>query len=161
MSAVEASSVRVVTMADGTLRLTVDVEPRFAVDAFRLFGAPGTAVALAALKPGMPEPEQPAAEQKGGALAILAGRWCNEMMFQTWLQKAFPQPWKVREEQSLRSIAPRYNPATVAANVVRDVCGVQSRAELDHNADAAEKFHRLIRGPYSKHLIAAGVTVDV
>lgn len=37
---VEASSVTVKTMADGTLRLSVDIEPRYARVAFGLFGSP-------------------------------------------------------------------------------------------------------------------------
>lgn len=37
-------------MADGTLQITVAVDPRHATDAFKLLGMPGTPVALAALK---------------------------------------------------------------------------------------------------------------
>lgn len=48
---VEASSVRLSTLVDGTLRLVVEIEPAKAVDAFRLFREPGTPMALAALKP--------------------------------------------------------------------------------------------------------------
>lgn len=50
-SVIEGSSVRVQTTSDGTLRILIDIEPRDAQTAFRLFGSPGTAVALAALKP--------------------------------------------------------------------------------------------------------------
>ena len=46
---IEGASARISTLADGTLRVTVDIEPRDAQAAFRLFGTPGTAVALAAL----------------------------------------------------------------------------------------------------------------
>jgi hypothetical protein len=52
MSAIEATFVKVAgTLADGTLRLVVDVEPRNAQAAFALFNSPGTAMALAALVP--------------------------------------------------------------------------------------------------------------
>lgn len=52
MSVIEATFVKVAgTLADGTLRLVVDVEPRNAQAAFALFNSPGTAMALAALKP--------------------------------------------------------------------------------------------------------------
>lgn len=50
-SVIEGSTVRVQTTSDGTLRIQIDIEPRDAQKAFRLFGSPGTAVALAALKP--------------------------------------------------------------------------------------------------------------
>lgn len=48
---IEGATARVSTLVDGTLRVTIDIEPRDAQAAFRLFGTPGTAVALAALKP--------------------------------------------------------------------------------------------------------------
>lgn len=47
--AIAGATARISTLADGTLRLIVDIEPRDAQAAFRLFGSPGTAVALAAL----------------------------------------------------------------------------------------------------------------
>ena len=50
MSAIEATSVKVATLVDGTLRVTFDIEPRHARDAFALFGAPGSEMALAALR---------------------------------------------------------------------------------------------------------------
>ena len=49
---IEGSSARISTLVDGTLRLIVDIEPRNAQAAFVLFGTPGTAIALAALRPG-------------------------------------------------------------------------------------------------------------
>lgn len=47
---VEGVSVSCKTLADGTLRLTVEIEPYKALDAFALFHMPGTPLALAALK---------------------------------------------------------------------------------------------------------------
>jgi hypothetical protein len=39
-------------------------------------------------------------------------------------------------------------PSQHAAQYVRDVCGITSRAELDHNAAAAALFHTAIRIPF-------------
>lgn len=133
MTAIEATFVRAQTMVDGTLRLIVDVEPRDAVAAFGLFGQPGTALALAALKPGAqpePEPERP----KGGHLAVLAARWCESPIF-----------WRFLDSHGF----PTSN-AAEAANHVRSYCGVDSRAELDHNGSAALIFHSDFRLPYMK-----------
>ena len=47
VGAVSGSTTTIKTMADGTLRVSVDIEPRHAQTAFTLFGAPGTPVALA------------------------------------------------------------------------------------------------------------------
>ena len=47
LSAVLGATTTMKTLADGTFRISVDVEPRFAQQAFALFGAPGTPIALA------------------------------------------------------------------------------------------------------------------
>jgi hypothetical protein len=39
---------------------------------------------------------------------------------------------------------------------VLEECSIDSRVDLDHSDEAAELFHRNIRGPYSKWLIATG-----
>jgi hypothetical protein len=49
MSVLQGSSAGVKDLADGSLRITIEFDPRFAKDAFALFGARGTPVALAAL----------------------------------------------------------------------------------------------------------------
>lgn len=128
MTVIEASAVRVQTMADGTLRLVVDIQPTNAQSAFRMFGSPGTPVALARLKT---KPEQHASEApKGGPLARLAGQWCQLPTFWAWAGVA---------------------DAEAAAAYIREACGVQSRALLDHNADAAASFHT-IREAFAEHL---------
>jgi hypothetical protein len=144
-------------MADGTLRISFDIEPMHAQDAFKLFAAPGTPAAIAALAVGYAavndkvndivdkpnrcnstELEKP----KGGPLAKLAGMWCNEPEFWQWLE--------MDPDNAAHS-------ARGAAACLYAICGIDSRAELDHDPIAAEKFHKFIRGPYQKHLIARGI----
>lgn len=47
---IEATSVSMKTLVDGTLRITVEVEPLNALAAFTMFRQPGTVMALAALR---------------------------------------------------------------------------------------------------------------
>ena len=61
--------------------------------------------------------------------------WCNDAEFWEWLG--------VDGEMG-------------AAAYIYSMCFIKSRAELDHSVEAAEKFHRLIRGPYSKYMQARG-----
>ena len=136
MSAIESSSVKVSTLADGTLRLVVDIEPCHAQAAFAMFGAPGTAVALAALKP-MHQVRAEQEKAKGGPLSQWLAIRCNEGHFQQWLG--------VRCTDD-------------AATHVRDICEVESRAEIDSNPVAEQRFQKLIRGPYAKHCVVTGVT---
>lgn len=73
---------------------------------------------------------------KGGALAKLAGLWCNDAQFIKWLG-------------CKNSID--------AAATVRQMCGIDSRSELDSDLMAEEKFQALIRGPYMKFLGFSGM----
>lgn len=132
---VPASSVMVRTMADGTLRVSVDIEPRHAQTAFVLFGAPGTPIALAALKVGTqidpePEPEQAHYHPKGGQLAKWAAMRCQDERFMKWM--------RVKNEQAARE-------------EILLVCRIRSRAELDNNPEAAEMFDHHFRRPWAEH----------
>lgn len=140
----EGSSVSVKTMSDGTLRLSIDIEPRNAQAAFALFGAPGRAVALAALKDGSaavkePEPEKP----KGGEWAKLAGMWCEDKDFLAWANTLYTE--KIRNDIE-------------AAALIRDECGIKSRVELDHDAGALRRFNERIRWPFMKYMQARGIS---
>lgn len=136
MTAIEASFVRLKSMADGSLQITAEVEPRNAVAAFMLFASPGTPMALAALQCAKAEPAP-----KGGELARWVAMRCQEAAFQSWAQLTFPQQWA----EALGD-----TPTAWAASVVRAVCSIDSRAELDSNPDAARRFHALIREPFSR-----------
>jgi len=81
---------------------------------------------------------QPVTEkQKGGPLAKLAGIFCNDAEFHKWKESTYGY--------------------VDAAQCIYRVCEISSRSELDHNSDAAEKFHKYIRGPYSKWRISRGL----
>lgn len=152
-SVIAGASMRCKTMADGSLRIEVEVEPRDAVAAFTLFGAVGTPVALAALKVGESgaepggEGDKPA-EPKGGMLARLAGQWCQMPEFHEWCERSFRFSWNAIIEE----IGEHAEHAEVAAELIRRHCGVKSRAELDHDKRAADQFHAAIRQPFAAHL---------
>ena len=153
MSVIEGSSVSVKTMSDGTLRLSIDIEPRNAQAAFMLFGAPGRAVALAALVDGhgavsdtkperVAEPKEK--ERKGGEWAKLAGMWCADPEFWTFLNHQFPNDDRVENDKE-------------AALAVRVYCDIGSRAELDHEPAALERFNVKIRRPFMRWMQARGI----
>lgn len=140
MSAIPASSVNLKTMADGTLRISFDIEPIHAQDAFKLFAAPGTQAAIAALKAGTYVEQQQAPEKpKGGELARLAGIWCNEPKFWRWIRTVG---------------GPEIDNDMQAAAWIRAVCEVASRVELDHHDRASKRFQELIRLPYMAYFRA-------
>jgi hypothetical protein len=77
-----------------------------------------------------------AAAEKGGELARLAGQLCNAADFQRFVA--------ARHGEGSEGVHPRQH----AAEFVRDRCGVNSRARLDHDAEAAVAFHEKVRRPY-------------
>ena len=142
MSAIPCASVSLKTMADGTLRISFDIEPSNAQDAFRLFAAPGTPAAIAALQVGyaaiqpdiskMETTEKP----KGGPLSIEAASLCRNPEYLRWCG---------------------YESEKHATAEMKDDLGIESRAELDHDESLKERFIRHYRAPFMKHLIARGI----
>ena len=135
MSVIPFSSVRYSSMADGTFRLTVDVEPRHADLAFKLFKMPGTPGAIAALKVGTPthEPEE---KPKGGPLARWAAMRGQDPAYQEWLEAYSPEAVEQR---------------------IKTVCGVKSRAELDNDERAAGVFKAKFIDPWRMHCQQNGI----
>jgi hypothetical protein len=166
MTAISAAAMRVRTMADGSLRIEVEVEPNDAQEAFAMFGRPGTPMALAALKDGYASQDDKNREMrekldempvaKGGALAKLAGQWCEMPEFHRWLADHFAYAWrKAAEDLNHPSALRPPEPEEVAAEVIRRHCGIASRAALDHNEQARQQFDGAIRRPFSDHLRSA------
>lgn len=150
MSVIEGASVTARTLADGTLRLSIDIEPRNAQAAFVLFGAPGRAVALAALVDGAGSVQEHqetaggagAAQTKGGEWAKLAGMWCADKDF--WVF------WRSHFGDSIT------DPQMAAINL-RELLCIESRAELDHDANALKRFNEYVRYPFMKYMTARGI----
>lgn len=138
MSVIEAASAGVKDMADGSLRITFEFEPRFAAEAFALFGPRGRAVAVAALMDGakaVKEPEPP--KEPIGPLCNWLVIRCKEPEFWHWLNADLS--YHVRSEED-------------AAEAVKHILGVTSRKDVDGNPEAVECFHSYIRKPYQAWL---------
>jgi hypothetical protein len=140
---IEAASAGVKDMADGSLRITFEFEPRHAAEAFALFGPRGRAVAVAALKDGSaavkePEPEKP----KGGEWAKLAGMWCNDRDFWMFCREALGED---------------VNCIDGASQVLKERSRIASRVELDHDPSALRRFNEGVRYPFMKWMQARGI----
>ena len=135
MSAIPCASVSMKTMADGTLRISFDVEPKDAQAAFALFSAPGTPAAIAALKTGYRQAANGISKPKGGPLSIEAAAMCRNPEYLAW---------RGHEDEAR------------AAWGMKHVLGINSRAEIDSDPEIAELFIREFRGPFMKHMLARG-----
>lgn len=93
------------------------------------FGTPdpskGVPIALARINP------DAKSERKGSKLAQRAGILCAEGAFQKFLTERIGKPYF------------NVTNAEEAADYVRVKCDINSRAELDHNPEAADKFRAL------------------
>lgn len=94
-----------------------------------------------------PEPERP----KGGALAKLAGMWCNDAAFVEWLRLTYRGTWTKAQIEH-----PDDAPDDWAAYVIRELCHITSRADLDNDPEAARRFQLAVRAPYMKHAGTGG-----
>jgi hypothetical protein len=151
MSAIEAVSRNVKTMADGTLRLTVDISPVHAQDAFSMFGMPDVPLALARLNiqasQAMAQQETIAKEHKEPltGLALLAVQWCQEPNFWKWANE-------LNGMELIRS-------ESQAKTFICEVCSIESRKELNADPKAEAQFQKEIRAPYMQWLRDEGVVL--
>lgn len=132
-------------MADGTLRMTFDIEPTQAKDAFSLFAAPGTPVAIAALQVGYATKSDTDIPVSGKEPLGPLAKWlvirCGEPEFWAWLNaEGAPSADTITNEAE-------------ASEVVKFLLSIDSRKEIDGNPKNEEYFHRCIRHPYQKWLV--------
>lgn len=127
-------------LVDGTIRVQVDIDPDCRAAFLALFPDIDTRVAIAPLRS-----EAKIEKAKGGELARLAGMLCADTRFQTWLgQRAS------FEDLPSATEAMGVDPVEHTAIIVRNICGINSRAELDNDIRAAAIFRESIYNPYNE-----------
>jgi hypothetical protein len=150
--AVRATSASVETLDSGNVRLYGYVEPCDAqLVRDRWFKEPGKELVVAALKSDHqlereqqrqpPEPER----GKGGVRGALAARWCAEDAFQLWLEQRFVKTTALARARLAGRKVTGDPGAALAAETLRLVCEIRSRADLDNDPEAWGRFDRRIR----------------
>ena len=155
--AVSATRKSMKELADGSIRVSLDIDPRFRTDFFRLFPEIDAPVVLAPLAYGVALEQvqenaehhdeiKPAKKRGGftddvGPLCRLAVMWCSDQTFHEWLNNAFPE----------EADAEPFNEVS-AKILICDLCHIASRRELDTDKNAAAVFHERFRFPYIEHL---------
>jgi hypothetical protein len=121
-------------LADGTLRVMVDIDPRFKADFHRLVHHIDTPCAIAPLAMDFERIEKEEKEKKKvGPLCRLAAMWCKGEQFREWFGMRFDLG-ELDEEET--------------ADSLRSFLGVRSRKDIDHDPVASERFQKLVREPY-------------
>lgn len=157
MTAIEGSTVKCSTLVDGTLRVVIDIEPAHVQEAFKLFGAPGRGVAMAALADGrcaLVAPDPPPAPppplpnpihvRSAAQIAATSERWHTKGP----LQRAAIELCNVEDFQDFIGVTS----AKEAGQRIKEWCGIPSRTVLDTDHEAANAFRELFLEPYQRHM---------
>lgn len=150
MSAVSGTRRAIKELVDGTIRVQVDIDPRFRKKFFELFPEIDSPVALAPLTPGFeggipegaewPGGDAPAKGRKPGqTLSQYAALLCQKPDFHRFLAAAHTEDWR----QCLQWRGE--DPVESAAEFIRRWCEIPTRAKLDDPAftGAIADFHSL------------------
>ena len=134
MTAIPGATHTMRVLADGVLRVQIDIDPPHRQAAFALLGEPGRQVAIAALIDGSQSPGWTDKTSQGlsGQMARTAAIMCANPTFHRWLQ----------------SQGVPVSTADAAAQWMRSRLNIQSRTELDTDPEAEQRFHTLIRKPF-------------
>lgn len=133
-------------LADGTIRVQIDIDPRFRKEFFELFAQIDMPVAIAPLKRDFEEQTKEAERPKGGELAKLAGMLCLKPEFQEFLRFTYSEEWnKAYAAFRLFGAGDRFH--DIAAQSLRKILGIESRSQIDANQDVTERFH-IIRNAF-------------
>ena len=147
MSAILATSGAIRSLVDGTLRLTVDIEPKDAQAAFALFGKPGSPVALARItneaavehdRKAQAQPPAEPLERKPMPLPSRVALTCQSPSFQQFLASHRPFAWEQAQISVGHSTDLKFSKEAWAADVVKTFCGVSSRKEITPGSTAAK-----------------------
>lgn len=159
MTAIEATSGTYRSRVDGTLVLSVEIDPRFRNDALKLFGMPGTPMALAALLPDhLAQKQSEPVKAKSGPLLVLACQFCKEPNFYAWVRPVYDRRMD-GDGSGFGDVTPDELGGIEAycRHCILAMCFVESRKDLDHDSAAAEVFHREIRIPFMEWVKNRGV----
>ncbi len=126
MTAISATRRQMKEMADGTIRVQVDIDPAFRAAFLQAFPSIDMPIALAPLVRDFERKQEPKA--KGGAGSQWLAMRCTDEAFWDFLGR-------------IASVTPKSE--AEAAAVVRDYLQVASRAEVDTDPDAKARFDEL------------------
>lgn len=126
-------------LADGSVRLTLDFEPKDRNAVMALFGAPGTPVACAALKPGYAQKSDKPARGGIGPYCREANDLSGNPEFWRWIS----QPGVWHEPYSADS-------AGAKAFILYQCGRIESRKDIDGNEKASGLFVERVRVPFMR-----------
>lgn len=161
MNAISGTRRTMKEMADGTIRVQIDIDPSCRADFLTLFPNIDMPVAIAPLVPDfergmdtLPErvEETPESEHKERAsgLWLLAVQWCKDPGFYEFIRPIYDIELG-GNGKGHGDVCPDqfiYGVEDYCRHVILYFCDISSRRELNINSQAAAAFKQMIRGPY-------------
>lgn len=126
-------------LVDGTIRLQVDIDPAHRKQFLELFQEIDMPLALAPLNIAAAPPSKLPKHHKPQQLSQYAAMLCAETAFQDYLADVYMYDWEEAGKAS-------EDPQERAAECLRHITEVASRAEYDRDTDAAARFHEVREG---------------
>ena len=121
---------------DNTIRIEVELDCTIAEAA--PFLEQGAVFAIARIKPDASQKNQVNESVKGGPLSKNAAMLCRDEKFQEW----------AGEQTEFGNWGTYLRDETGARYLILNHCEIESRAELDHDKDAAERYEQLKKSYY-------------
>lgn len=122
-------------LRDSTLRIVIDIDPRFKSAFHQMFRDNDIPVAIAPLAMNFERIEEKQEDKRVGPLCRLACIWCRDEQFREWLWKETGFETHTEDE---------------ASDVLRDWLEIDSRLQLDHDPEAEKRFLDTVRTPFMK-----------
>jgi hypothetical protein len=116
-------------MVDGTIRVSLDFEPKDRAAVMALLGVPGAMVGCARLQDGTGSAGRAPKEETRGPLCMEAIGLCNNADFLRYVRGCDGGKWRENSD--------------AAKGYILGFCGVDSRKELDLTPGAANRFRVL------------------
>ena len=154
------------TLADGTVRYLFDFDPQDAADVAKLWGMPGTEVGVVAFTK---ESSQKDAQDttiaaaryktetvgidkpKRGLLSQWAAQRSEELEFQDFLIPVYDK-YMGGDGNGIGDIDWQATKKDMCKHAIYVMCDITSRACLDRDSEAKQKFDTMIRLPYANYL---------
>lgn len=144
MTTISATTHTFRSHVDGTISATVEIDPISRAAFLELMSNPGTAIAIVGITQAtavvvMQEAMIEADKPTGGRLSQWAAIRCVDPLFLDWVATKYGEGEDSKNEAH-------------AKQLIYYICGIKSRVELDHDVEAAAKFHEFIRIPFAAWL---------
>lgn len=90
-----------------------------------------------------------------GGFCGLAVKWCDDEQFRHWIAAEYKSLWEATAD--VVNLTHKNADAERVAAMIKGICGVNTRKDLDSNEEAHDKFDERVRQPYMAFIKEGGL----